>query len=282
MRNSIPIQSPCPVFSLNHVTASYGEKCILSDISFTINPEAKGKDCNRGQLTALLGANGSGKTTLLKVICSQLSHRGTCCLSDTVLETLSLRQRAKEISYIPQRSGITLSLSALEVVLMGFNPHLKILEQPSARMRQEASEALETVGLSHCADRDYLTLSEGEKQLCIFARTLVEHTRLLLLDEPDSALDFANRRRMMMQLRQLTDQYHKTAILCLHDPGLALDYCDQLVLLSGGSISAVLYPEYDSLESMEQALSEIYGPVTLLRTADAQGNMHLVLLSNLV
>lgn len=270
------------IFSMENVSVSYGESQVLSDVSFTINSIAETTSGNSGQLTALLGANGSGKTTLLKVICNQLPHTGSCHLEDTVLEKLSLRKRAQKISYIPQRSGITISISVLDVVLMGYNPSLKLLEYPSGQMRQEALEALDTVGLLGFSDRDYLTLSEGEKQLCIFARTLIEHTQLLLLDEPDSALDFRNRCHMMKTLRHLTDQYHKMAILCLHDPGLALDYCDQLVLLSDGTVSAVLHPKTDTLESMEQALSVIYGPVTLIRTADSRGVDHLVLLSNLI
>ena len=156
-----------------------------------------------GQLIGLLGVNGSGKTTLLKAAAGLLPHTGQCLLDGVPLESLSTRRLAQTVSYIPQQSGISVSLSAREVVLMGFNPRLGVLQSPTAAMRAAADEALRTVGLANKAGQDYLTLSGGEKQLCILARTIAEDAPLLLLDEPDSALDLANRSRMTALLAQL-------------------------------------------------------------------------------
>jgi len=88
-------------------------------------------------------------------------------------------------------------MSALDVVLMGFYSRLKLFEQPSAKMREAALQALASVGMDDFANRDYLTLSGGEQQLVILARTLIEDTSLLLFDEPDSSLDLGNKYRMM-------------------------------------------------------------------------------------
>ena len=88
---------------------------------------------------------------------------------------------------------------------MGFNPRLGVLQSPTAAMRAAADEALRTVGLANKAGQDYLTLSGGEKQLCILARTIAEDAPLLLLDEPDSALDLANRSQMTALLAQQPD-----------------------------------------------------------------------------
>jgi len=74
---------------------------------------------------------------------------------------------------------------------------LKLFEQPSAKMREAALQALASVGMDDFANRDYLTLSGGEQQLVILARTLIEDTSLLLFDEPDSSLDLGNKYRMM-------------------------------------------------------------------------------------
>ena len=141
-----------------------------------------------------------------------------------------------------------------------------------------ADEALRTVGLADKAGQDYLTLSGGEKQLCILARTIAEDAPLLLLDEPDSALDLANRSRMTALLAQLVHTGGKTALVCLHDPALALDSCDILVVLQGGGVAAVLHPRTDPPAVLQAALAAVYGPLELLPVTDCRGRRRLALL----
>lgn len=241
-------------FSAQKLCAGYGRNKVLQNVSFSLES---------GCLLGILGANGSGKTTLIKTLGSILPHEGTCLLENTELETLTPKQISKLVSYIPQRSGISIDISALDVVLMGFNPQLKLLEQPTKAMVDAAMQALEWVGLEGKADKNYLHLSEGQKQLCIMARTIVSGSRLLLLDEPESALDFRYRYRMLDMLRNWIVQTRGGAIVTLHDPALALNYCDKLMILKNGEILQILSPKEDSLEKMEQALCEIYGPVNL-------------------
>lgn len=241
-------------FSAQKLCAGYGRNKVLQNVSFSLES---------GCLLGILGANGSGKTTLIKTLGSILPHEGTCLLENTELEILTPKQISKLVSYIPQRSGISIDISALDVVLMGFNPQLKLLEQPTKAMVDAALQALEWVGLEGKADKNYLHLSEGQKQLCIMARTIVSGSRLLLLDEPESALDFRYRYRMLDMLRNWIAQTRGGAIVTLHDPALALNYCDKLMILKNGEILQILSPKEDSLEKMEQALCEIYGPVNL-------------------
>lgn len=256
-------------FQAENITAGYGEKKVLQSVSFS--GESNG-------MLGILGANGSGKTTLMKAICGIIPHEGSCVLDGNPMEKLSSRQVARLCSYIPQRSGISIDISALDVVLMGFNPRLGLLEQPDKRMREAAKAALCQVGLEQHTEDNYLTLSEGQKQLCILARTLVSESRILLLDEPESALDFRYRYRMLAILKQWVSQGTRAAILTLHDPGLALNYCDRLILLSEGSVAGILNPVSDSLTQMEEQLSRIYGDVSLHRCRDHQGMEHLVML----
>ena len=228
-------------------------------------------------LTALLGANGCGKTTLLKALCRRLPYTGSCALEGKPLETISRRALARQVSYIPQRSGIGISLPVLEVVLMGFNPVLGLLQRPSRAQRSQAREALAAVGLEAYAEEDYQRLSEGQKQLVILARTMAEDARLLLLDEPESALDFFRRHQMMRLLSGMVTGSGKAALVTLHDPALALEYCRRLVLLRDGVCLSVLHPASDSVSHMEQALGAIYGPVRLKPLED-HGKRRLVML----
>ena len=95
-------------FEVQHLTTGYGDRIILEDLSFT---------APAGTLTGILGANGSGKTTLLKAVCGILPHQGACLLEDSPLDGLSPRKLARLCSYIPQRSGISIDISALDHML---------------------------------------------------------------------------------------------------------------------------------------------------------------------
>ena len=267
----MPQTTPPPAgLCVQDLTVRYGAAAVLQGVSFSVPVP--------GQLIGLLGVNGSGKTTLLKAAAGLLPHTGQCLLDGVPLESLSTRRLAQTVSYIPQQSGISVSLSAREVVLMGFNPRLGVLQSPTAAMRAAADEALRTVGLADKAGQDYLTLSGGEKQLCILARTIAEDAPLLLLDEPDSALDLANRSRMTALLAQLVHTGGKTALVCLHDPALALDSCDILVVLQGGGVAAVLHPKTDPSAVLQAALAAVYGPLELLPVTDCRGRRRLALL----
>lgn len=243
------------LLEVRHLCAGYGKKRILEDISFSLAP---------GELVGVLGENGSGKTTLLKSVCGILPHRGECLLGGGNREDLSSRQLARKISYIPQRSGISIDLSALEVVLMGFNPQLRLLEYPNAAMKQRAGQALEAVGLGGRGEENFQSLSQGQQQLCILARTLVSQAEVLLLDEPESALDFGGRYRMLGQLQDFLGR-EKAALVTLHDPQLALNRCHRLLLLSGGKLMGEIFPGRSSLRDMETALEKLYGELSLSR-----------------
>lgn len=256
-------------FCVDRLSAGYGGEAVVKDVSFSV-PE--------GTITGILGANGSGKSTLLKAVCGLLPHTGSCTLQGRPLEGLSPRQLARLCSCIPQRSGISISMSALDVVLMGFNPRLGLLERPSGSMVQAARRALAQAGLSGREEDDYLTLSEGQKQLCILARTLAAGGSLLLLDEPESALDLHHRHRMLALLRRWAAQGGRAGLVALHDPGLALACCGQLVLLKEGAVCGLLRPGRDELADMEGLLEQVYGRLTLTRCRDRTGRDHLVLL----
>ena len=247
----------------------YRGRRVLEDVSFALEP---------GGITALLGANGSGKTTLLKAMCGILPHQGVCTVAGQVLEGLSPRRLAQICGYIPQRSGIALDISLLDVVLMGFNPSLSLLQRPSRGMRRQAVDALERVGLAYRAQESYRRLSEGEKQRVILARTLVGKGSLLLLDEPESALDVHHRYQMLHLLRQWCAQGERGGLAALHDPQLALNTCHRVLVLDRGRVAAQLCPRRDSLAEMEGALEPIYGPIQLLRCASRWGSEELVML----
>ena len=256
--------------SVNGICAGYGKEMVIENISFQLE---------RGVLMGVIGANGSGKTTLLKSLCGILPHRGTCTLDEAVLEELSAKQMAKLVSYIPQRSGLAIDISVLDVVLVGFNPQLGLLEHPGKHMKDAALEALDQVGLSGKEEMNYLHLSEGQKQLSILARTLVSGSKLLILDEPESALDFRFRHQMLTLLRRQVALQNRSAIVSLHDPSLALNFCDKLLILADGGVLSIVEPKNDPLDKVEQMLTMVYGSISLQRCENRKGESQIVILS---
>ena len=256
-------------FCASDLAAGYGGRRVIEGVSFCLEA---------GRVVGVLGANGSGKTTLIKAVCGILPHGGSCVLEGRRLEGLPPKELAGLCGYIPQRSGISIGISVLDVVLMGQNPRLRLLERPSGEMKERARRALSQVGLRGREEENYLELSEGQKQLCILARALSSGGKLLLLDEPESALDFLHRYRTLELLKEWAGKERRAVMAALHDPSLSLNCCDRLLLLSKGRILAELSPETDPLEEMEEKLSALYGPVSLQRCRDRSGQEQLVML----
>lgn len=257
--------------SVNNLFAGYGEKAVISGFSFESGP---------GELTGIIGSNGSGKSTLLRGLCGLIPAgvKGDVFYGDKNLSALSARKKALFLSFIPQRSGISVSMPVMDVVLMGFNPELGLLEKPGKIREEKALAALSEAGLSGKEKDDYLTLSEGQKQLCMLARLFAADRPVWILDEPESALDFGARYRMLRLLKEKIRRTGGTAVLALHDPQLALSCCSRLVFLKDGKCTGVLEPGREPDTIMEQKLSELYGPVSVHRLTDRCGKEHPVMI----
>ena len=247
------------IFRAQDLTVGYKHNTVINHCSFSLE---------RGTITGVLGANGCGKTTMLKAICGILPHGGTCTLDGIDMKSLSAKERARLCGYIPQRSGISIDIPVLDVVLMGFHAALGLFDRPTAQMRIAAAEALSAVGLGGMENHNYQQLSEGQKQLCILARTLVCDRRMLILDEPESALDYAMRYRMLTLLRAAVDRTQGCALVALHDPILALNCCDNLLFLDNGTAAGMVSPMVDPPKETERLLCSVFGPVRLMRIPD--------------
>ena len=244
------------LLKIENLSCGYHRKEIVHNASFTVES---------GEFCALLGLNGCGKTTLIKAICGFLPIKtGSCSAGGDDCTAMNERQRALRMAYIPQRGSPITGKTVLEVVLMGFNARLHLLDSPGKLHRQKAMDALTQLGMAHLADKDYAQLSEGQKQMVILARTLVQDTPVLLMDEPDSALDFVNRNVVLRKIRHIIHNQNKAGFITLHDPNFALSYCDTLLLMKEGSIIQRLPLKGASREDVEKALKKIYGNIRIL------------------
>ena len=148
---------------------------------------------------------------------------------------------------------------------MGANSRLPLLAQPSAAQRQTARDLLRQVGMAGREEQDFLTLSEGQKQLVILARALLQDTPVLLLDEPDSALDYNNKHLLLDTVRTLCGSRERTVLLTMHDVNLAIQYCTRLILLKEGQLCGDLRLKDADAGSLTAALQQIYPGTRVIR-----------------
>lgn len=193
-----------------------------------------------GEIFSILGPNGSGKTTLLKCINGLFKLRkGEVCIEGKSLNSLKKSDIGKKVGYVPQTKDLTFPYTVLEMVLMGRAPHLALFSSPSAKDIEIAMEAIETLGISHLADRPYPNISGGESQLVLIARALASEPMVLLLDEPTSHLDFRNQMVILNILDKLAKEKNIAAIMTTHFPDHALSISDKALLMGNGKASIV-------------------------------------------
>jgi len=213
---------------IKDVDAYYGSVKILDGIDFS---------ASHGELLGVIGPNGSGKTTLLRTISRILKPKvGTILLEGRDVQGMKDKEFSRNFAAVPQDTTINFDFSALDIVLMGRNPHLGRLELEGEEDIEIARRCMELTNCWHLAERPITELSGGERQLVIIARALTQEPKVLLLDEPTSHLDINYQIEIMELLKRLTSEEKLIVVAVIHDLNLAAQYCDRLALLHEGKI----------------------------------------------
>jgi len=213
---------------IKDVDAHYGSTKILDSINFS---------ASHGELMGIIGPNGSGKTTLLRTISRILKPKvGTILLEGRDVQGMKDKEFSRNFASVPQDTTINFDFSALDIVLIGRNPHLGRLELETEKDIEIARRSMELTNCWRLAERPITELSGGERQLVIIARALTQEPKVLLLDEPTSHLDIKYQIEIMELLKRLTTEEKLIVIAVIHDLNLAARYCDRLVLLHEGKI----------------------------------------------
>lgn len=241
------------MLKVENITAAYNKDLIIENISFNLPS---------GKLLGLLGLNGMGKTTLLRVIGGLLKPReGKVLIEDKNILQYKSKERAKYISFMPQRNSIVYGISVLDVVLMGITPYLNIFSYPTDEHRKKAYDALEMVNMEKYYGSNFLQLSEGEKQLILIARSMLQNSKIMLFDEPDSSLDFNNKHMVLSKIKEILKKHNKTGIVSLHDPNMALEYCDDIIILRDKRIHTYFNTKEIDKYNISKIFSQIYGNI---------------------
>lgn len=197
-----------------------------------------------GRILSVLGPNGIGKTTLLKCIVGLLKWQRGCSLLDGKdISKFSPRRLWSKISYVPQSHGFSFSFTGLEMIMMGRSAHLGVFGKPGERELSMAMDVMRRTGIERLADKDCNHMSGGELQMVLIAKALVNEPELIVLDEPETGLDFHNQILVLNMIERLAHEENICAVMNTHYPSNALSVSDEAFILdnSGGFIYGLVH-----------------------------------------
>ena len=188
-----------------------------------------------GEAVALIGANGSGKTTLFKTLTGNLKPiDGQILLCGKPLLDYSPNERAKLFSLVLTEKPDDLFLKVFDIVAAGRYPHSGLM----AKLRDEdyamIQEKLQLTGVLHLIDRDFVSLSDGEKQKVMIAKALVQDTPIIYMDEPTAFLDYPSKVELMHLIARLAKDEGKTILYSSHDLELLMKHSEKLWVMAKG------------------------------------------------
>ena len=239
-----------PLLRIQKVAKSFGKNIVLRDISL---------DVAEGEFLTILGESGSGKTTLLRIIAGfETASAGEVWMGDERLDRQPPYRR--RVNTVFQSYALFPHLTVEQNVAYG----LRVAKRPEAEITSRVSEALEKVKMSAHAKSKPSKISGGQQQRVALARALVNRPRLLLLDEPLSALDANLRRQMQVELKSLQREVGISFIFVTHDQEEAMVMSDRIALLRSGELEQVATPR------------EIYGRPATAYVAQFIGHTNLL------
>lgn len=187
----------------------------------------------KGHILSVLGPNGIGKTTLLKCMIGLLPWTsGRSILNGTDLCKMKSKDIWNTISYIPQAHSFSFSYTGLEMVMLGRSSHLGLFEQPGAQEIEMAEVMMEKVGITRLAGKDCNRMSGGELQMVLIARALINEPELIILDEPETGLDFHNQILVLNLIERLAHEEGISAIMNTHYPTNAMSIADEAFMMN--------------------------------------------------
>ncbi len=246
---------------VENLIGGYGKKDVLHGISFKLN---------EGEVLCVLGPNGCGKSTLLKLLLRLLPKKqGSILLNNQDTGIINRKTFSRIFSYIPQSDNMLFPYTILEMVTMGRSNQINAWSTPSKKDIDIAYEKLDKLKIAHMANKLYTRISKGEKQLVLIARALCQDTKILIMDEPSSSLDFANEMLIMEAISTIKNE-GKSVIMTTHSPSEPFLITTKVLLISQGYMVGYGSP-LNVLTN--ETLESVYGiPMDVIKISDRNNN----------
>lgn len=215
------------MLELKNITKKFNDKTVLDDISLNIE---------NGEIISLLGQSGSGKTTLLNIILGLINmDEGKLIFNGEDITDVNMKKRGFNIVF--QDYALFPNLNAYENIVYGLKNNKNL------STKEEVEEIISILGLQQHLEKKISQLSGGQKQRVALARTLVTKPKVLLLDEPLSALDGVIKESIKDKIKSIVRQFKLTTIIVTHDPEEALTLSDKVLIINDGHIAQFGTPD---------------------------------------
>jgi putative spermidine/putrescine transport system ATP-binding protein len=248
------------LLSIRNVAKSFGKNVVLREISL---------DIAEGEFLTILGESGSGKTTLLRIVAGfESASSGEVWMGDERLDRQPPYRR--RVNTVFQHYALFPHLTVEQNVGYG----LRVAGRPEAEIASRVAEALEKVRMTQHAKAKPSKISGGQQQRVALARALVNRPRLLLLDEPLSALDANLRRQMQVELKSLQREVGIAFVFVTHDQEEAMVMSDRIALLRSGELEQIATPREIYSQPATAYVAQFIGHTNLLQCEVRQGTAH--------
>jgi iron complex transport system ATP-binding protein len=221
-----------------------------------------------GEMVGLVGPNGAGKTTLIRALAGLVPAEGRILLRGRSLDTLSPRERARAVAYLPQGHVFHWPLPVGAIVALGRHPHADAFSLPNQADQSAVRRALAATGLEPLADRSVATLSGGERARVALARALATEAAILFADEPTMSLDPRHQLIVMDLLREAAKR-GGTVLAVVHDLALAGRFFDRVIVMDKGRLIDDAPP---AKALTGERIAEVFG-VSVLSVKSTDGEM---------
>ena len=242
---------------------------ILKDINIEVGP---------GEILAVLGPNGAGKTTLLRCMMDMLHWQsGRSLLDGEDIRSIPASKLWRRMAYVPQARSAAVSYTAFQTVLLGRSSRIGAFSAPSAEDMKVAESVMERLGISHLADKPCYAISGGELQMVLIARAMAAEPEILVLDEPESNLDFKNQLIVLDAMTALAAE----GVACIfntHYPAHALQRAGKALMLSkdgrsifGDTTGVVTEENIRHAFGVDALIGEVETPQSIMKNVVAVG-----------
>lgn len=212
------------VLKTRDLLIGYKGKAILPPINIALD---------EGSLIALIGPNGAGKSTLFKTLTAHIKPLGGKIeLFGKDLSSYSAKEKASLIGLVLTERPDDMFLKVYDVVASGRCPYTNFFGKIRKDDEKAILESLEIVGIGHLIDRYFNTLSDGERQKVMIAKTITQNTPLIFMDEPTAFIDYPSKIELFSLMKTLSKEQKKTIIFSSHDLELLLRYTDNIWVIS--------------------------------------------------